>query len=335
MSQNDETFWALASAHGQLTVRSVGGMLAPLHFDLPGGKQVSPLYVAPWAGEPGASALCGLMRRLRGEWPCVPFGPAHPPEGLPPGWTVRDVDSLWDHGYAANHAWSLVDRSDASLTLRIELPAEEPVAWMERRIRIDSESPAVSVELTMQPRRDIVLPFALHPTFAVPPGGVQLVPGVFAAVHTYPRQPELGVSRLTPNQSAASLDALPCDEGTLELSVLPLGFATEELLQLQDCSSPFLLRYPSGVEVLLDWDREHLPDVLLWISQQGRRHEPWNGRNQALGIEPCNSCFDLTRVAQPPDSHPLSHRRGLDLRAGKAVQVSYRISARLGPSTSA
>lgn len=66
---------------------------------------------------------------------------------------------------------------------------------------------------------------------------------------------------MTPNQSAVSLDALPCDEGTLDLSVLPSGFATEELLQLQDCNSPFLLRYPSGIEVSLAWDREHLPDV--------------------------------------------------------------------------
>jgi hypothetical protein len=334
MSPDDEVFWSLAWAHGQLTVRAVGGMLAPLQFDLPGGRRISPLYVAPWAEEGGPSALSGLMRQLRGEWPCVPFGPAQPPEGLPSGWAVRGVDSPWDHGYAANHAWTLVDRSDASITLRIELPAEQPVAWMERRIRVDSEGPAVSVELTMQPRRDSVLPFALHPTFAIPPGGVHLVPGAFAAVHTYPRQPELGVSWLTPNQSAGSLDTLPCDEGTLDLSVLPLGFATEELLRPQDCSSPFLLSYPDGIEVRLDWDREHLPDVLLWISRRGRRHEPWNGRNQALGVDPCNSCFDLTRVAQPPETHPLSRRRGLELEAGTTVRMAYRISACSGPSQS-
>jgi len=120
----------------------------------------------------------------------------------------------------------------------------------------------------------------------------------------------------------------------IDLSRLPLTFATEELLQLEDCSSPFVLRYPSGVDVALDWDREHLPDVLLWISQRGRRHEPWNGRNQALGIEPCNSCFDLTRVAQAPNNHPLSHRRGLQLREGITVRASYRISARLAQANS-
>ncbi len=334
MKHDGETFWSLTWAHGELTVRSIGAMLAPLQFDLPGGKRISPLYVAPWAQESGSPALSGLMRQLRGEWPCVPFGPAHPPEGLPSGWILRATDSEWDHGYAANHAWTLVDRSDSSLSLRIELPAQEPIAWMERRIRVDSDGPTVSVELTMQPRRDAALPFALHPTFSVPPDGVQLVPGPFAAVHTYPRLPEPEVSRLTPNCSAASLEALPSGAGTIDLSRLPLTFATEELLQLEDCSSPFVLRYPSGVDVALDWDREHLPDVLLWISQRGRRHEPWNGRNQALGIEPCNSCFDLTRVAQAPNNHPLSHRRGLQLREGITVRASYRISARLAQANS-
>ena len=333
MTKDDEIFWSLAWAHGHLIVRSVGGMLAPLQFDLADGQRISPLYVAPWVEESGTSTLSGLMRQLRGEWPCVPFGPAQPPEGLPPEWVLRDAGSPWDHGYAANHAWTLVDRSESSMTLRIDLPEDEPVAWMERVIRVDPGDPTVSVELTMQPRRDAVLPFALHPTFAVPPTGVQLVPGTFVAVHTYPRPPEPGVSRLTPNRSADSLDVLPCGEETLDLSRLPLGYSTEELIQLQDCSSPFVLRYPSGIDVVLDWDREHLPDVLLWISQRGRRHEPWNGRNQALGVEPCNSCFDLTRVAQAPISHPLSHRRGLDLLAGRTVRTSYRISARVTPAS--
>jgi hypothetical protein len=84
--------------------------------------------------------------------------------------------------------------------------------------------------------------------------------------------------------------------------------------------------------VVLDWEREHLPDVLLWISQHGRLHEPWNGRNVALGVEPCNSCFDLTRVAQAPGAHPLSHRRGLRLVAGRTIRTGYRLSARTTPA---
>lgn len=326
---DDEVFWSLAWAHGHLTVRAVGGMLAPLTFKLDDGREISPLYVAPWADESPTTPLSAMMRQLRGEWPCVPFGPGELPEGLPAGWTGRGVESPWFHGYSTNHAWTMVERSDTGFVFRIELPSDDPVAWMERRILVDARSASVSVELSLQPRRSAVVPFALHPTFAVPQGGLQLVPGEFTAVHTYPRQPEQGVSRLTPNQSAKSMHVLPSDMGPLDMSTLPLAEPTEELLQLQDCSSPFLLRYPAGVEVLLDWDRQHLPDVLLWISQRGRSHYPWNGRNQAVGVEPCNSCFDLTRVALPPQAHPLSHRSGLRLQQGKTMQIAYRISARL------
>lgn len=107
----------------------------------------------------------------------------------------------------------------------------------------------------------------------------------------------------------------------------PLDFATEELLQIEDVRSAFVIRFSSGIEVQLDWDRAQLPDVMLWISQCGRRQSPWSGRNQAIGIEPCNSCFDLTRVAQPPRVHPLSHRRGMDLKEGEPRQIGYRLSA--------
>lgn len=324
---NEEVHFSIAWPHGELTVRSIGGMLAPLRLDLPDGQRIWPLYVAPWSEEIGTTTMSGMMRRMRGEWPCVPFGAVETPPGLPPGWLPRDPGSIWFHGYGANHSWELVDQSELSLTLRIDLPEEEPVAWMERIIRLDPGAPAISVELVVQPRSNAILPLALHPTFAVPADGVRLVPGHCDAVHTYPCSTVPGVSRLTPNRSAASLHGLPCEGMEVDFSRLPLGFPDEELLQLQNCESPFVLRYASGIEVALDWDRRQLPDVLVWISQRGRQHAPWNGRNEALGIEPCNSCFDLSRVAQPPSSHPLSHRHGVELTAGRPVSTTYSIRA--------
>jgi hypothetical protein len=115
---DEEAFFSIAWPHGALTVRSIGAMLAPLRFDLADGRQISPLYIAPWAQESGLSTLSGMLRQLRGEWPCVPFGPAQAPAGLPAGWIVRDTGSPWFHGYAANHAWALVARSALCLRHR-------------------------------------------------------------------------------------------------------------------------------------------------------------------------------------------------------------------------
>ena len=80
-----ETFYHLAWAHGEVTVRAVGGMIAPVEFDLGGGRRISPLHVAPWKPD----GLSPLMAGLRGEWPCLPFGPARVPDNLPPGWRAR------------------------------------------------------------------------------------------------------------------------------------------------------------------------------------------------------------------------------------------------------
>ena len=113
-----ETFYHLAWAHGEVTVRAVGGMIAPVEFDLGGGRRISPLHVAPWKPE----GLSPLMAGLRGEWPCLPFGPARVPDNLPAGWQARTLENGWDHGYCSNHRWELVASSDSVLSLAIELP---------------------------------------------------------------------------------------------------------------------------------------------------------------------------------------------------------------------
>ena len=326
---NAENFYRLVWAHGDLTVRSVGGMLAPVTFELGDGRRISPLHVAPWADEADLS-LSPLMAGLRGEWPCLPFGPAQGPDRLPAGWAARQQGSGWDHGYCANHVWDLVEQSDAGMLIAIDLPAQDPVARLERFIRPDANSASITVELTIFPRADAMIPFALHPTFVVPDAGVEILSARYSGVHSYPQPPEAGVSRVLPDSISASLSELPMtDGGKLDLSHLPLPFKTEELLQLANCQPPFVLRYEAQkAEVLLDWDTTHLPDALLWISNGGRAHAPWSGRHYALGIEPCNSCFDLSSVATPPCGHPLAHRTGLNLHAGVPLHITYRFSAR-------
>jgi hypothetical protein len=324
-----EVFYHLAWAHGDLSVRAVGGMLAPLNFDLGDGLKISPLHVAPWADEAQAG-LSPLMAGLRGEWPCLPFGPAQAPERLPQDWQARQQGSGWDHGYCANHAWERVEQSASALLIAIDLPPNDPVARLERVIRPDPYSAAISVALTLYPRADAVIPFALHPSFVVPDEGVDILSASYSAVHAYPMQPEPGVSRVLPGSVSASLTALPTLDGaSLDASHLPLPFKTEELLQLSHCQPPLVLGYRAQqVQVLLDWDSGDLPDVMLWISNGGRAHAPWSGRHYALGVEPCNSCFDLSSVALPPPEHLLAQRNGLVLKAGVALTMAYQLSAR-------
>lgn len=155
-----DDFYHLRWAHGEITVRAIGGMIAPVDFDLGHGRRISPLHVAPWVDEPRAAdaELPPLLAGLRGEWPCLPYGPARIPDNLPAGWQPQAPADAWDHGYCANHRWQLVEQTAEQLLLAIDLPESEAIARLERLIRVDPDAPSISVELRIEARRDAVIP---------------------------------------------------------------------------------------------------------------------------------------------------------------------------------
>jgi hypothetical protein len=69
----------------RMTMQRLSAMLAPIAFRLPSGRDARPMQIAPWADETGSAALPDMLRRLRGEWPCAPFG-ATPDRPAPPDW---------------------------------------------------------------------------------------------------------------------------------------------------------------------------------------------------------------------------------------------------------
>lgn len=320
--------WTLAWDCGTVTVQSLGGMLAPLTFHLMDGRRISPLQVAPW-GVDDDQALPGVLRRLRGEWPCIPYGASQPPADLPAGWQSRSAGDAWDHGYTANHDWYLVGRDDTAITVAVDYPESADIARLQRTVRVTPGLPAVSVELEIQVRRACQVPVALHPTFAVPPSGVIIKSARAERVETYPVPTEPGVSRLARNASGPSLDAMPATGGgSLSFTSLPLPFATEEIMQMVGCTVPVTLHFvQEAVDVHLSWDTATLPDALIWISNAGRSHHPWNGRHYALGIEPMSGFFDLGRVVQPTAEHSLAGEQGLCLLPGQPLTIRYSLAA--------
>ena len=126
----DDDYRGLGWAHGALAVQRLGAMLAPVTFLLADGRQVSPMHVAPWADEPEAEALPGILRRLRGEWPCVPFGYSVPADGWPAEWASvmgaagsRTRRSMATAPTMTGH-W--LRRRRGSLSLALDYPAGKP-----------------------------------------------------------------------------------------------------------------------------------------------------------------------------------------------------------------
>lgn len=326
--------WRLDWAHGSARVSALGGMLGPVDFRLPDGRIFQPFYQAPWQPDP---ALPPILQQMHGEWPCVPFTRNQAPEQLPPGWRELPGNapqrSCEIHGAGANRYWQAIEQAVGRLLLDLHYPEDSPIVWLRREIRADPHAARVLISLEIMPRATLQLPIALHPTFRMAgnPGSMRLDMGTYRSVHTYPL-PFEQASRLPPGVSAARLEALPAVNGSLDLTRLPLLGQTEELVQVKDCSGQARLDYlSSGVRVVLDWDPAQLPDCVLWVSNGGRPHAPWLGRNYALGIEPVNGLFELGGVVEPESGHPLAQRRGIALQQGIALKLNYSIGVELIP----
>ena len=315
-------------AHGRLTVQALGAMLGPVIFRLPDGREVSPLHVAPWADDPQAASLPGILRALRGDFACVPFGADR----------ALDLAGDWGplsrpaperpgppHGLSSNALWEM---QDDGLRLTLEYPEDSPIAFVQRAILPDPALPAIDMVLTLHIRRDCCLPIGLHPVFRLPDSGLLIEAGPRGGM-TFPGALEPGVSRLAPAARFASLAAVPLAlGGTADLRHLPLPHATEELVQLTDAGGRATLIWPGeGFRAHLTWDASHFPDLILWISNRGRRAFPWNGRHQALGLEPVCAAFDLgTEISAGPNplqtaTHPTARR----FRAGEVFTTRHRI----------
>ena len=332
----DDDYRGLGWKHGALTVQRHAAMLAPLTFLLPNGRQVNPMHVAPWAEEPIAAELPGILQRLRGEWPCVPFGYAVTDPTAPAEWARLNGPSEPGeeiHGHSSNHPWTWEESDGSSLKLFIDYPAGSPVKRLVRTITPDPNAPAVDIELRVEIKDACRLPLGLHPTFRLPTktGAARIEPAAFAEGRTYPGTVEPSAPLFAIDRAFASLDAVPGrDGGSIDASRLPFADDTEELLQLNGIDgSVALANEAEGYRVRLTWQKEHFPSLLLWISNRGRKAAPWNGRHLALGMEPICSPFGLGPAVARADN-PMAKAgtpTARDFAAGEVFTTRYRIEA--------
>ncbi len=324
---------AVAWAHGVVTAESLGAMLGPTLFVLPDGRQIAPFHIAPWADETGNGPLPGVLRRLRGDWPCVPFGgdADRPAQGGWPASTANPTVDAEAHGYGSNHDWSFDTPSATEIRLTIDYPEDHPVQRLERRIIPDPLQPAIDFELTITARRDGALPIGLHPCIRVPKiaGGMHIEMAGKIAGATFPGDVDPS-SILAPGQIAEDWHDMALRDGTrIDPSRVPLARHTEDLVQLLGVPGRVALHNTiEGYRVYLDWNPKHFPSLLLWNSNYGRQFAPWNGRHLALGVEPICSAFDLgPKICAAPN--PISARgvpTARSFRAGEVFVTRYRVA---------
>jgi len=310
----------LVSAH----VTREGGHLGPVHFRL-GDRVVSPYALAPWKPGEIDAGLPVLLKSLRGDFLCLPFGPQ---ENGPP------------HGETANGVWEKISGTDGSLTLAME--ASDVAARVEKTLSLRAGETAVYLEHVITGLEGD-WSYGTHPVLDLSgmPGGagrVSVSPFRWASVYPeYFSNPADGAAQaLKIGAIFSDLAEVPLEGGGItDLTRYPARPGTDDLVMMvSEVATPeqpfawsacvmdgyvwFALKNPAD-----------FPATMFWLSNGGRSAAPWNSRHTGrLGIEEVCSHFcdsvdisrkDLLRNLAIPTSRNFSKDSPVTLRHIHAV----------------
>lgn len=335
--------WSLEWSHGRTTVHAGAGAIGKTEFVLSDGRIAEPFHEAPWIAR-GETVESDGLKHLRGEWPCLPFGrPYDSSDGLCEPWASLATEPLAAtasplvssdrllHGYCSGADWTLISRSDDALVLAIDLPDDSPIGRLTRTIRPVGGRAALDVSVEIVARRSCTRPFGFHPNFALRgrPGSFRLEPRPYRFGLTHPARSH--IARAEPNRRFHDLAEVPLASGGRgRFDRLPFAEDSEDILQLCGVDGGIrLVDDDAGVAWDLSWDRFQLPSCLLWMSNRGRQHAPWNGQNLCVGVEPVASAFDLGSVIACA-GNPIAEAgvaTALRFDAGTPRRFDYRITA--------
>ena len=270
-------------------------MLAPVAFRL-GDRLVSPYSLSPWKPDEVDAELPVLLKNLRGDFFCLPFGPQE--NGLP-------------HGETANCPWSLVSETEGSLTLGID--ASDVAANVMKTISLRAGQTAIYYEHRISGLEGD-FSYGNHPILdlsALPEGAARVSVSPFRWASVYPEvfsNPADGAKQALKIAALFSdLREVPlADGGTTDLTRYPARAGNDDLVMMvsEDATpeQPF-----AWTAVVLDgyvWfslkNPADFPATLFWLSNGGRSAVPWESRHVGrLGIEDVCSHFcdsvDLSR----------------------------------------
>ncbi|MDE2730594.1 MAG: hypothetical protein OXI38_04260 [Bacteroidota bacterium] len=321
--------WRLSSPGVEAFVTRLGGHLGPVVFRLD-DCDVNPYAVCPWAEEPMDMVIPPILRVLRGDFFCMPFGAneaAFRQEQHPP------------HGEAANGNWqleSLHSESD-SVTLHASLATCVRTGRVDKYIRLRGDNTAIYCRHVIA-GMDGPMSLGHHAMLKFPeaPGSGLISTSPFVWARTAPLPVELpenqGYSLLKPDAAFTSLEEVPTITGELsDLSRYPARRGYEDLVMV--VADPALdpawtaVTFPAQRFVWFALkDPSVLRQTVFWFSNGGRYYPPWDGRHtDVMGLEEVTSYFHYG-LAESAHSNPLDragHRTCLQLNADSPLDVRY------------
>ncbi len=287
--------WRLASSTVEAFVTEVGGHLGPVAFDRQ-GRNIQPYSVAPWAEEKIDPATPAILKVLRGDFFCLPFGGNDKPyrgEKHPP------------HGETANARWTFesCDTREGKTTLHLSLNTTIRKGRVDKKIFLIDGQNVLYCQHTLSGMKGpmnlghhAMLRFPDEPGSGVISTSRFLYGQVFPGLFETPEN--RGYCRLQPGAGFGSLEKVPTITGeTTDLTRYPARRGFEDLVMMvADTSLPFAWTAVVFAKQRFVWfalrDPGLLRQTVFWISNGGRHYPPWNSRHvNVMGLEDVTSFF--------------------------------------------
>jgi hypothetical protein len=319
----------IRSDHVEAKVLCSGGILWEPCFRLSDDRWVSPFAKAPWADDitapPGADLA--YIRKLGGAFLGLPFGgrAIDQPAG---GWDVA-AENTPLHGHCATEDWTIADQHANRVTLTLDFPENGPVRSVNQTFECVADSARINVTIQINANDHGAVAVGYHPILRLPddPGKLEII-ARFGLGHTAPFPGS--AARTASDAIFAALDAVPQQSNnTLDLSRLPLTQRGEELALLSWVSEPIIARYADhNYEVRLDWNREILPNCLLWYHDRASDVPPWDRGFRGLGLEPCASAFDFASQTSlnPNPLTRIGERTCVPINPDAATEIKFSVT---------
>ena len=321
--------WRLASTEVEAFVTKVGGHLGPVTFDRK-GRKLQPYSVAPWAEERIDPSLPPIIKVLRGDFFCLPFGGNVTPFG-------REKHPV--HGETSNARWQFrsLETRAGRRCLHLRLNTKVRPGRVDKRIWLVEGQNAVYTQHVVSGMSG-PMNLGHHAMLKFPdaPGSGLVSTSRFVYGQVFPQAFELpenrGYTWLKPGAEFKSLEQVPSITGeSTDLTRYPARRGFEDLVMLvNDVEAPFAWTAVSFPKERYAWfalkDPRILRGTVFWLSNGGRHYPPWNSRHvNVMGLEEVTAYFHLG-LAESTRTNPIS-KKGfptcLALNPRKPLVVSY------------
>ena len=280
--------WKIATKNVEAYLTQTGGHLGPVTFKL-GKRKIQPFSIAPWWNENLDKTNLDIIRVLRGDFFCMPFGG---------NGTAYKGEKHPVHGEVANAKWKLEQTGPGKLHASLRTKVRR--GRVDKHVALRAGQTAIYQQHVVS---EMTGPISLghHAMlFFQSPGVIstskfvhgQVFPGEFE------KPAEGGYQSFKPGAEFTSLERIPQISGELaDLTHYPARRGFEDLVTIvSDASVPFAWTAVTFPKERYVWfalkDPRVLRETVFWLSNGGRHMPHWSSRHvNVMGLEEITGYF--------------------------------------------